>query len=289
MLIHELRRYDPRGRLRKNRLFDPFFGAFYPHSAHKSALRTEGPPSLWHPGNLVGPQRPTGHCSPAPRPTTPDQRGRAGHRPSPSGYCLTPTGRVAGRYCYLPAPSELDVRVAPHPAQAFTNAPCGTWPLLRNGLHDTRLEPTDRTPDLAPVNGVPVGRTFGSRTSGHFCRRHICLSPRVGWPRFSRDGTPEGSQLAFAVRKCCPWEDSPSIRSTTERHSLPPSSLPRYPIGFLCRKPTLAGRQRGFFVHLLDQPGVRSCLSAGGAPSATGEFGAPVPDHLPFGSSLTAS
>src|SRR5208282_3712385 len=36
-------------------------------------------------------------------------------------------------------------------------------------------------------------------------------------------------------------------------------------------------------------PGVGSCLSAGGAPSATGEFGAPVPDHLPFGSSLTAS
>ena len=31
--------------------------------------------------------------------------------------------RVAGRYCYLPAPSELDVRVAPHPAQSFTNAP----------------------------------------------------------------------------------------------------------------------------------------------------------------------
>src|SRR5271165_3762262 len=76
--------------------------------------------------------------------------------------------------------------------------------------------------------------------------------------------------------------DSPSIRSTTERHSLPPSSLPRYPISFLCRKPTLTGRQRGFFVHLLDRPGVRSCLSAGGAPSATGEYGAPVPDHLPF-------
>ena len=25
-------------------------------------------------------------------------------RPFPAGYCLTPTGRVAGRYCYLPAP-----------------------------------------------------------------------------------------------------------------------------------------------------------------------------------------
>src|SRR5271157_6195494 len=50
------------------------------------------------------------------------------------------------------------------------------------------------------------------------------LSPRVGWPRFSRDGIPEGSQPAFAVRECCPWADSPSIRSTTERPSLPPSS-----------------------------------------------------------------
>src|SRR3954452_20608652 len=28
-----------------------------------------------------------------------------------------------------PLPSELDVRVAPHPAQAFTNAPRGTRPL----------------------------------------------------------------------------------------------------------------------------------------------------------------
>src|SRR6202165_5821397 len=37
---------------------------------------------------------------------------------------------VAGKYCYFPAPLELDVRVAPHPAQAFTNAPRGTRPLL---------------------------------------------------------------------------------------------------------------------------------------------------------------
>jgi len=46
-----------------------------------------------------------------------------------------------------------------------------------NGLHDTRLEPTNRTPGVLPFDGVPVGRTFGSRTSRHFCRRHICLSP----------------------------------------------------------------------------------------------------------------
>ena len=67
---------------------------------------------------------------------------------------------------------------------------------------------------------------------------------------------------------------------------IPPSAVI---ISVLCSPPSLAGRQRGFFLHLFDRSGVRSCLSAGGAPSATGEFGAPVLDHLPFGSSLTAS
>src|SRR5258705_1536020 len=153
---------------------------------------------------------------------------------------------------------------------------------LRDGLHDTRLEPTNCPPDLLPVDGMPVGRTLGSRTSEHFCCRHICLSPRVGWPRFSRDGTPEGSQPAFAVRGCRPWADSPLIRSITERPSLPPSSLLRCLISFLRSPPSLAGRQRGYFVHLLDHSGVRSCLSSAGAPSAPGESGAPGPDHLPF-------
>src|SRR5580704_14397501 len=41
-----------------------------------------------------------------------------------------PTSRVAGKHRYFPAPSELDVRVDPHPAQALTNAPRGTRPLL---------------------------------------------------------------------------------------------------------------------------------------------------------------
>src|SRR5262249_6273053 len=49
------------------------------------------------------------------------------------------------------------------------------------------------------------------------------------------------------------------------------------------------GGQRGYFVHLFDHSGVRSCLSAGGAPSAPGELVAPGPDHVPFGPSLTAS
>src|SRR6478609_5439353 len=112
---------------------------------------------------------------------------------------------------------------------------------FRDGLHDTRLEPTDRTPDLLPFDGMPVGRTPGSRTSTHCCRRHVCLSPLVGWPRFSRDGTPEGSQPAFAARECRPWVDSPSIRSLTERPSLPPSSLPHCLLSVLYSSPSPKG------------------------------------------------
>jgi hypothetical protein len=84
-------------------------------------------------------------------------------------------------------------------------------------------------------------------------------------------------------------EDSPSIRPITGRPSLPPSSLLRCLISALCSPPSLTGRQRGYFVHPLDRFGLRSCLSAGGAPSAPGEVEAPGPDHVPFGPSLSAS
>src|SRR5262245_6651057 len=37
--------------------------------------------------------------------------------------------RVRGWRCRYPLPSELHVKVPLHAAQAFTNAPRGTWPL----------------------------------------------------------------------------------------------------------------------------------------------------------------
>jgi hypothetical protein len=77
-------------------------------------------------------------------------------------------------------------------------------------------------------------------------------------------------------------EDSPSIRPITDRPSLALSSLPRCLISLLCSRPSLAGRQRGYFVHLVDHSGVRSCLWAGGASSATGDIATPVPGHVPF-------
>ncbi len=69
-----------------------------PHSAF--SRERKGPPAFWHPGNLVGPQRPPGHCSPAPRPTphAPRRPGPAGSGPAqtlPHWRCLTPTADLA--------------------------------------------------------------------------------------------------------------------------------------------------------------------------------------------------
>src|SRR5271157_4174101 len=50
--------------------FRPLFRPFYPHPARASSLRAEErkvPPTFCHLGNLVGPQRPRGYCSPATR------------------------------------------------------------------------------------------------------------------------------------------------------------------------------------------------------------------------------
>src|SRR5512135_1576373 len=68
-----------------------------------------------------------------------------------------------------------------------------------------------------------------------------------------------------------------------------PHPFPAVSSAFFSSPPSLAGRQRGYFVHLFDHSGVRSCLSAGGASSATGDIATPLPGHLPFGPSLTSS
>ena len=79
------------------------------------------------------------------------------------------------------------------------------------------------------------------------------------------------------------------VGRTHPRSARLPSGLGLFPhpssavssASFAVRLP-LRGDHGGYFVHRLGHSGLGSCLSAGGAPSATGEFGAPVPDHLPF-------
>jgi hypothetical protein len=200
------------------------------------------------------------------------ESGRLGFRWVPEDS--VPTGSLRTR---IPDGSEKGPSPAPERGREPINPSLDLVPSARRDrLHDPRREPTDRAPDWVPVEGVPVGRSVGSRTSRPCCRRHLGLSPCVGWPRFSRDGTPEGRQPAFAARGSCPWGDSPAIRSTPDRRWLVPSSLLRGLISVLSSSPSQRGRPRGDFVPLRDQhPGLRSGLSAGGASSATGDGSAP--------------
>ena len=80
--------------------FRPLFRPFCPHIGNKSALRAEGASGrathFLARGKRGWPQRPPGHCSPAPR-STPhaprrlNRRGQVVRRSSPAGYCPTPT------------------------------------------------------------------------------------------------------------------------------------------------------------------------------------------------------
>jgi hypothetical protein len=61
---------------------------------------------------------------------------------------------------------------------------------------------------------------------------------------------PEGSQLAFASGDVVDGTDTTSIRSITERHSLPPSSHVRTAIGPSCDVLSLWGAIRIYPVPL---------------------------------------
>src|SRR5262249_41061292 len=157
---------------------------------------------------------------------------------------------------------------------------------LDSGLHDTRRVPTDRArarPGAAPASisaadmsaSLPESVGQGSLVTEDL--REVSPLSRSGDVALHRQ---VGRQLLLGRPLFV--EDSPFIRSITDRPLLPPSSLPRCLISVLCSRPSLAGRRRGYFVHLFDPSGVRSCLSAGGASSATGDIATPVPGHVPF-------
>ena len=137
---------------------------------------------------------------------------------------------------------------------------------LPNCLHDTRLEPTDRTADSLPVDGMPARHRVGSRTSKRCRRRHICFAPQVSWPRFSRDERPEGSQPAFA------WGDVVLGLNPYPAHYRPAfaCSLLLYPQPhrLALRFAFPGGRTAGLPRSVAVPAWVRSCLSAGGASSA---------------------
>ena len=105
--------------------FRAHFRAFYPHPATNHRCERNGLPNSWHPGNVGGPHRPPGHCSPlshAPR-STPDQRGKSCTEPPPR-LRLPPTGQLpkterarsrrAGRlFEYVTEPGDFADKISP--------------------------------------------------------------------------------------------------------------------------------------------------------------------------------
>src|SRR3954452_23303033 len=106
-------------------------------------------------------------------PTQGAERGRLGFRCVPEDSVHTGSLRTRITDDSQNGQSPATKRVREQIDQSLDFVPSA----LCNSLHDTRLEPTDRVPDLLPFDGVPVGRMTGSRTSKHCCRRHLCLSP----------------------------------------------------------------------------------------------------------------
>ena len=104
----------------------------------------------------------------------------------------------------------------------------------------------------------------GDRTSSKLPSDRLCLPSQL--VRRSRAETPEGSQPAFAG--VISPEDSTPIRPITGRHSLPPSSSTRRPIGdrLAAGLPREGGR-RAYHVPRMNHGWFRLCLSAGGSDS----------------------
>src|SRR5262249_59789083 len=109
----------------------------------------------------LGNVRPAERLRPIAVPTQGAEGRRLGLRrvPEDSVYTGGPCTRIADDS--QDGQSPATIRVGEQVDQGFDFVP----PALPDCLHDTRLEPTDRTPDLLPVDGIPVGCVAGSRTN----------------------------------------------------------------------------------------------------------------------------
>ena len=95
ILIQELRRLDMRSMFPPKSPFRARFGAFYPHPAHKSALRAEGATHFFAPGQRGCFTVPLATVlpPPAPRPT-PGPAGSGRAQTPPLAYCMQPTAEL---------------------------------------------------------------------------------------------------------------------------------------------------------------------------------------------------
>jgi hypothetical protein len=148
----------------------------------------------------------------------------------------------------LPPPPPLRTGQISYPisGSSLSKPPCdGVRPTLY-GLHDTGLEPAHDPIGASPVNGVPVCRVVGDRTStpcrlrGRCCRHLLCLLSRL--LRCSRDERPDGSLPAFAWGHVA--SGATPLPPMTGGPSLVPSSSTRSAIGGPYGTRSLAGALR---------------------------------------------
>ena len=98
ILIQELPRLDIRSMFPPKSPFRALFGAFYPHPAHKSALRAEGLRTSWHPVNVGGSTVPLATVLPPPAPRRrPSGPAGSGHAPTLPRWLLPDADRRIGK------------------------------------------------------------------------------------------------------------------------------------------------------------------------------------------------
>jgi hypothetical protein len=168
---------------------------------------------------------------------------------------------------------------APSAARGRPDSPGTASTLLRCGQQATCAAKARWVEGSCTSMAVAACRPFCLASSSGLSTVHVRQHPR------------EVSSLACAVMypEC---QASTAIRPITGRPSLAPSSFARSPIRRSYDLPTDVsprGRATGLPRSARLPARVRSCLDAGGAPSAGEEFGAPPPAHLPFGPSVSAS
>jgi hypothetical protein len=173
------------------------------------------------------------------------------------------------------------VRVGQQTLQSFHSVPSA----FLSCLHDTRLQPTHVPVGSLEVDIVPAFRFAGNCTSRfRFCHL-LCFLSR--FLKLSRDVRPRGSLLAFA------WDDIVLLRLNPypphyrEAFAFSPLLYPLPHRGHLA-VPLPRGMASGLPRSVCIPVRVRSHLFAGGATSASDETTAPVPDHSPVGSSVSA-
>jgi len=192
-------------------------------------------------------------------------------------------GRVAGVHCCTPAPSEPDLRLSTHRGSSIPKAREGTRSCNAETFTILMWLPTFclkvRQLPLLYEDELGAGRCPSSDGTV------IQHSLTKGITACSRDGTPAGSLPAFAwgnVVVTQPLSRPLQASLRLLQHPLPAALSACLATCFP------RGRNTGLPRSVCVPGWVRSRLFAGGSTSATGDQEAPAPDHVPFGSSLSA-